>query len=97
MPNYSVFPTSPALVLVLLFSAALVFSLLIRFWLATRQMRHVAIHSDAVPAAFAGTVSLEAHRKAARYTLTKGSFGLWTMAFSAIVPAKAGKIGRAHV
>jgi len=85
MPNYSVFPTSPALVLVLLFSAALVLSLLIRFWLATRQMRHVAIHSEAVPAAFAGTVSLEAHRKAARYTLTKGSFGLWTMAFSAVV------------
>jgi len=85
MPNYSVFPPRPALALVLLFSAALVFPLLIRFWLATRQMRHVAIHSDAVPAAFAGTVSLAAHRKAARYTLTKGSFGLWTMAFSAVV------------
>ena len=78
-------PTSPAFMLVLLFATALVLSLLIRFWLATRQMRHVASHSDAVPTAFAGTVSLEAHRKAARYTLTKGSFGLWTMAFGAVV------------
>ena len=85
MPDPSDFSTSPAFVLVLLFAAALVISLLIRFWLATRQMRHVASHSDAVPAAFAETVTLEAHRKAARYTLTKGSFGLWAMAFGAVV------------
>ncbi len=75
----------PASLLALLFAAALVISLLIRFWLATRQMRHVARHSESVPAAFADTVTLEAHRKAARYTLTKGSFGLWAMAFSAAV------------
>ena len=48
-------------------------------------MRHVARHSDAVPEAFAGAVSLESHRKAARYALTKGSFGLWSMAFGAVV------------
>ncbi len=73
----------PASLLALLFAAALVVSLLIRFWLAARQMRHVATHSDAVPAAFVDTVTLDAHRLAARYTLAKGSFGLWTMAFSA--------------
>ena len=67
------------------FAAALLLTVVLKFWLATRQMRHVARHSDAVPAAFAGTVPLESHRKAARYTLTKGSFGLWTMAFSAAV------------
>ena len=75
----------PASLLALLFAAALVTSLLIRFWLATRQMRHVARHSDAVPAAFSDIVTLDAHRQAARYTLAKGSFGLWTMAFSAAV------------
>lgn len=76
---------APASILLMLFAAALVVSLLVRFWLATRQMRHVARHSDAVPAAFADTVTPEAHRKAARYTLAKGSFGLWALAFSAAV------------
>ncbi|MBX9715201.1 MAG: M48 family metallopeptidase [Burkholderiaceae bacterium] len=85
MPYPTVNFANPAFSLMLLFACALVISLLVRFWLATRQMRHVAIHSDAVPAAFEGTVSLEAHRKAARYTLTKGSFGLWSMAFGAAV------------
>ena len=39
----------------LLFAAALLASLAAKFWLATRQMRHVAPHRDAVPAAFAPT------------------------------------------
>jgi STE24 endopeptidase len=67
----------------LLFAAALVASLIVKFWLASRQMRHVAAHRDAVPAPFAGTVSLDAHQKAADYTLAKGRFGLLTAAFSA--------------
>jgi STE24 endopeptidase len=58
------------------FVAALLASLGVKFWLATRQMRHVAAHRDQVPAAFAGTVTLPAHRKAADYTLAKGRFGL---------------------
>ncbi|MDL2337303.1 MAG: M48 family metallopeptidase [Pseudomonadota bacterium] len=86
MPNPFVLPfDNPTSLLALLFAAALVISLLVRFWLTTRQMRHVASHSDSVPAAFANTVTLEAHRKAARYTLTKGNFSLWTMAFGATV------------
>ncbi|MBE0550587.1 MAG: M48 family metallopeptidase [Rubrivivax sp.] len=60
----------------LAFAAALLLSLAVKFWLATRQMRHVAAHRDQVPAAFAGTVTLQAHRKAADYTLAKGRFGL---------------------
>ena len=75
----------PALLLALLFAGALVISLLIRFWLATRQMRHVASHRHAVPEAFARTVTLESHQQAARYTLAKGRFGLWTMVFGAAV------------
>jgi len=69
----------------LAFAAALLASLACRFWLATRQMRHVARHRERVPAAFAGVVTLEAHRKAADYTLAKGRFGLLTMAAGSAV------------
>ena len=69
----------------LLFAAALVVSLAMRAWLATRQSRHVATHRDAVPTAFASTVELPAHRKAADYTLAKIRFGQLQMIFSAVV------------
>ena len=65
------------------FVAALVASLLVRFWLTTRQLRHVATHRGAVPAAFAGSVSLQAHQKAADYTVAKGRLSLLTGAFGA--------------
>jgi STE24 endopeptidase len=74
-----------ALTLTLLFAIALIASLLVKFWLATRQMRHVAAHRGAVPAAFAPNVTLEGHQKAADYTLVKGRFGLLSMAFGAAV------------
>ena len=72
-------------VLTLVFAAALLASLLVRFWLATRQMRHVAAHRDRVPPAFAQTITLAAHQRAADYTLAKGRLGLLTMAFGAAV------------
>ena len=71
--------------LTLVFVVALLASLLVKFWLATRQMRHVAAHRDAVPAAFAQTISLAAHQRAADYTLAKGRFGLISMAVGAAV------------
>ena len=43
-------------------------------------MRHVAAHRGAVPTAFAASISLAAHQKAADYTLAKGRFGLISMA-----------------
>jgi len=72
-------------ILTVIFAAALLASLGLKFWLATRQMRHVAAHRDAVPAAFAATIALVAHQKAADYTLAKGRFGLLNMAFAAAV------------
>ncbi len=54
-----------------------------KFWLATRQMRHVAAHRNAVPAAFAATVTPGRTSRAADYTLAKGRFGLLAMAFGA--------------
>ena len=72
-------------VLTWLFVAALMASLLVKYWLATRQMRHVAAHRDAVPAVFAHTITLAAHRKAADYTLAKARFGLLLTAFGTAV------------
>ncbi len=71
--------------LTLIFVSALLASLLMKLWLATRQMRHVAAHRNAVPGAFAETISLAAHQKAADYTLVKARFGLLSMAFGAAV------------
>ncbi|WP_326533304.1 M48 family metallopeptidase [Pseudorhodoferax sp.] len=67
------------------FAVALVLGLLVKFWLASRQIRHVARHRGAVPAAFAATITPEAHRKAANYTIAKTRFGLLEMAFGAAV------------
>ncbi len=75
----------PSLPLTILFAVALLLSLLVKFWLATRQMRHVAAHRGAVPAAFAATVSLAAHQRAADYTLAKGRLGLLSTAFGSAV------------
>jgi STE24 endopeptidase len=67
------------------FAAFLVAGLLVKFWLATRQLRHVAVHRGVVPAPFAGTVSLGAHQKAADYTVAKGRVGLLEIAWGTAV------------
>jgi STE24 endopeptidase len=74
-----------ALLLSALFAAAVVVGFVVKTWLAWRQMRHVAAHRGQVPAAFAGTVSLEAHQKAADYTLARGRFGLVALAVGTAV------------
>jgi len=58
-----------------IFLIALTLSFSVQFWLAKRHADHVAKHRDAVPEAFKNTVSLEAHQKAADYTLEKGKLG----------------------
>ena len=63
------------------FSAALVLGLLLKLYLSSRQIRHVSRHRDMVPPAFAATISLASHQKAADYTLTKARFGLLELAF----------------
>ena len=74
---------SPALTFA--FAAFLLAGLLVKFWLATRQVRHVARHRDAVPPPFAGTVSLAAHQKAADYTVAKSRLGLLETAWGTAV------------
>lgn len=76
---------SPSLVLTLLFALLLLTELTLRFWLATRQIRHVAQNRQTVPAIFAGTISLPAHQKAADYTLAKTRLSLLDIALGAAV------------
>ena len=72
---------SASLLFTFAFAAALVAGLLVKFWLASRQVRHVARHRDNVPPPFAQTISLAAHQKAADYTIAKSRFGLVEMAW----------------
>ncbi len=76
---------SASLLLTLVFAAALMLGLLLKFWLASRQVRHVARHRNAVPEVFAQTVTLAAHQRAADYTLAKARVGTLEMAWSAAV------------
>ena len=71
--------------LTLAFAAALSAGLLLRLWLATRQIRHVARHRGSVPAPFAERIPLAAHQKAADYTIAKARLGLLEMALGAAV------------
>jgi len=59
-----------------LFAAALTLSIAVRFWLATRQVRHVSRHRETVPADFAGRITLRAHRRAADYTVARVRLGM---------------------
>ena len=61
----------------------LVANLLTKLWLASRQVRHVAQHRDAVPIAFADSITLDSHQKAADYTLEKARVGLIDLALDA--------------
>ncbi|NNU43809.1 M48 family metallopeptidase [Ramlibacter montanisoli] len=75
----------PSSSLTLAFAVFLVASLVVKFWLASRQVRYVATHRDAVPAPFNGIVSLPAHQKAADYTIAKGRLGILETAVAAAV------------
>jgi STE24 endopeptidase len=76
---------SPSLSFTLAFALALAVGLIVKFWLATRQVRHVARHRHAVPAAFKQAITLTAHQKAADYTIAKTRFGLAELTWSSAV------------
>ncbi|WP_048440109.1 M48 family metallopeptidase [Caenimonas sp. SL110] len=67
------------------FAIFLLASIALRFWLATRQIRHVARHRAFVPPAFADKVGIQAHQKAADYTVVKTRFALIELAFGSAV------------
>jgi STE24 endopeptidase len=65
------------------FLAALAAATATRLWLARRQMRHVSAHRGAVPGTFAEAIPLEAHQKAADYTVAKTRVGMLDLAIGA--------------
>jgi STE24 endopeptidase len=67
------------------FVAALVATLIARLWLSRRQIAFVTAHRDEVPAAFASSIDLAAHRKAADYTVAKQRFFMLETIVDAIV------------
>ena len=69
----------------LLFVAALLFSVGLHLWLATRQIRHVARHRSAVPEGFGERVSLPAHQRAADYTMARVRLGIVETAVSSVL------------
>ena len=59
-----------------IFAVALVCTLLIRLWLAQRQIRHVQAHRAEVPPEFAQRIDLASHQKAADYTVARTRLGM---------------------
>lgn len=74
-----------ALAFTTVFVALLLLMVALKLWLASRQMRHVTRHADRVPAQFAEKITLEAHQRAARYTIAKQRLGLVETGVSAVL------------
>ena len=68
-----------------IFLIALGLSLAIQLWLTLRQRRYVAAHRTRVPEAFAERISLEAHQKAADYTLTNTRMDILELFFGGLL------------
>lgn len=68
-----------------LFVSFLVITLLVRFWLGSRHIRHVLAHRSAVPAEFAERIPLQAHQKAADYTVARTKLSLVGLLVNAAV------------
>ena len=63
------------------FVVALLAGVLLKFWLASRQIRHVAAFRSSVPDRFAQTVTLQAHQKGADYTIAITGCATGTVGF----------------
>jgi STE24 endopeptidase len=74
---------SPTLTLILV--VALLAHVALKLWLNGRQVRHVARRRSAVPIAYADSVSLADHQKAADYTLAKARLSQIDIALDAVV------------
>ncbi len=78
-------PRIPALAWSAAFAASLLLGTALKLWLAARQVRHVQAHRGAVPAPFAASIDLPAHRKAADYTIARARFGQLHTLYSALL------------
>jgi len=68
-----------------LFLATLAFTTIARLWLARRHVMHISAHRSEVPAAFREKIQLDAHQKAADYTIAKTRLGMASTLFDAVI------------
>jgi STE24 endopeptidase len=68
-----------------IFLALLTLNVGLKYWLAARQVHYVQRRADSVPEQFAGQISLEAHRRAAAYTVAKQRLAMIETAFGAVL------------
>ena len=68
-----------------IFLALLTLNVGLKYWLAARQIHYVQRRADSVPEQFAGQISLEAHRRAAAYTVAKQRLAMIETAFGAVL------------
>lgn len=69
----------------LFFVAMLALDVMLKFWLATRQTRHVSSHRTQVPDEFASRIGLHSHQRAADYTVARVRLGMIERLFDAAV------------
>jgi STE24 endopeptidase len=67
----------------LIFLGFLLANVALRGWLSWRQAAHVRANRDAVPAEFAADIPLQAHQKAADYTIAKTRVGRIDLVYTA--------------
>lgn len=67
------------------FITLLTASVVLKSWLARRQINHVSAHREQVPEGFRDAISAEAHAKAADYTCANQRFGVIQLAFGTVV------------
>ncbi len=65
------------------FLIAMGLGIALQLWLSRRQVQHILSHRDRVPERFADRVSLNAHQKAADYTIARVRLGQFELFFSA--------------
>ncbi len=69
----------------ILFLLAVTIAAATRLWLSRRHVKYVSAHRVSVPDAFTSEMPLEAHQKAADYTVAKSRFSMLGIVFSAAV------------
>ncbi|MFQ5642556.1 MAG: M48 family metallopeptidase [Thiogranum sp.] len=68
-----------------IFLFALGLSVVLKLWLAQRQIRNVSANRNRVPDAFADNIQLDAHRKAADYTIANTRQGRLTLVYDSLL------------
>ena len=75
----------PTLYFSALFVIAVLAMVATKLWLASRQIRFVAAHRDAVPQQFSATIPLSAHQRAADYTVARTRLAMIEVVAGAVV------------